>query len=104
MRPKLAVYNRNSLQTNTKEPGLTAKKINGYPNPTQATFTIPLNQKDVERVSIYTKDGKMVKAAYEITESLLLIKSEQLPVGEYVVSIETRSGERYVALFTRMNP
>ncbi len=98
----LAVYSKYGTQTSNLEPLFSATKITGYPNPAQSTFTLPLTQMDVKNLSVYTKDGKKVRAPYQILDHSLVMATEQLPQGEYIVQFETANGEKYLAMFTRL--
>jgi len=102
-RPYLAVYSKSGLQSDTNELGLTTVKVTGYPNPTHSSFTIPLDQTDLKNVSIYTKDGKIVKPNYQISEHSLIINTGQLQTGEYVVHFETANGQKHLSMFTKLN-
>lgn len=88
------VYSTQQLQDPLSNVDITST-IDGlklFPNPAQNSFRL---SSEIEKMSVYNMSGQLV---LEFNESLPAYSIEMLPVGIYVINVETISGNQQIKL------
>lgn len=82
-----------NLASNTVEIPAASVNLQLYPNPVVSRFTINVaDDVNIEKVYIYSMDGRMIKALAKINSNQITMDSEGLNSGIYVAQIVTDRG------------
>ncbi|WP_326983645.1 T9SS type A sorting domain-containing protein [Chryseobacterium sp. MYb264] len=78
----------------TSETGVKSKTFSAYPNPVRETLTIDHVAKNVP-VKIYDLSGKLLIET-KTTDSKTTINTNDLPKGQYILSVENYKGQAFI--------
>jgi polyhydroxybutyrate depolymerase len=89
-------YSLDNLVTNTKDFTTGNKVIKIFPNPSNGTFSVHSTTNNIEKVSVFSTDGKLLKSI-SLLNKQLAVEVSDFAKGVYFIKVECSNKQLYTS-------